>query len=98
MRGRWDHSETYCSKEDTHVEGPWRFGTPPANGNELKAKKVSHIKLFVEGITKEGKSKRQMMIEDPDTYIRNHNGIEKYFDVVYKPTINKEYTMDDFCM
>jgi len=96
MNGRWDQSETYCSKEDTHVEGPWRFGTPPAYGNELKAKKVSKIKTMFEGI-KAGKSKKQLIEEDPDTYIRNHNAIDKVVDMYYKPTINKKYKLDDFC-
>jgi len=97
MKGTWEQNVKYCSKEETRVKAGKILGCPPAYGNELKAKKVSKLKTFVDGICKEGKSKRQVMIEDPDTYIRNHNGIERYLDVVYKPTINKKYNLDDFC-
>lgn len=33
MRGTWKQSETYCSKDATHVEGPWRLGVCPQQGH-----------------------------------------------------------------
>jgi len=96
MNGTWEDSVKYCSKEESRVKAGKILGCPPAYGNELKAKKVSKIKTMVEGI-KIGKSKKQLIEEDPDTYVRNHNAIDKIMDMYYKPTINKKYNLDDFC-
>lgn len=28
---------TYCSKEDTRIEGPWEVGTKPSHGGDHKS-------------------------------------------------------------
>jgi len=40
MAGTWEQSETYCTKEESRVEGPWRFGRKPSQGGRTDLEEI----------------------------------------------------------
>jgi len=95
MMGSWEQTVAYCTKESSRVEVGELLGNPPSYGNELKTKKVSRLSTLFEEI-KKGTPKRQIIESDPESYIRNHNAIDKLIKLYHKPIPNKKFDREDF--
>lgn len=72
MKGTFKHCEVYCSKSETQIEEPKRFGVEPEGGQGNR----SDIHAVAEAI-KSGKRKREIVEEFTTSYIKYHAGIEK---------------------
>jgi len=96
MNGTWEQSNDYCSKDKTRIEGPWRFGKEPLPKNtanaETKKRKFDEIMQDI----KEGFTKKQLINKHTDHYIRNHNAIDKVFEMFSVKPSNSKYEMRDF--
>lgn len=63
----------YCKKEDTRVDGPWKYGSPKEQGKDGKLKE-----MVIE--IKKGRTIADLVAEDIDyaiCYIKNSRGLEK---------------------
>lgn len=58
MRGTVKQNEEYCSKEDSKVKGPWRFGDAPAQG---KRTDWAEVKTMIS----QGKTRTEVYSEAP---------------------------------
>jgi len=67
-------SIAYCIKQETRFLGPWKFGTPKEQGKRTDIKKIS------DNIINEGLA--YAIREDPDMYIKYHNGMNKLADFI----------------
>nr|WAE42761.1 MAG: replication associated protein [Cressdnaviricota sp.] len=85
-RGSQEQNIDYCSKEDTRIAGPFRYGTP-GEGQGTR----SDLTALVESARKH-KELREVALEHPEIFIRNHGGITKFHNHVHnKP--RKELTL-----
>jgi len=58
----------YCQKEDTHIEGPWTFGTAPQQG------KRNDLEAAIKALKDHGMG---AVIQDfPEIYVKYHRGLE----------------------
>lgn len=74
-KGNVNHQVAYCSKTDSKVEGPWEFGTRPAQGarNDLAA---------VADAVKSGATLAKIAGDHPVQFIKYYRGIaelQRYF-------------------
>lgn len=68
MNGSLAQARTYCTKDDTRVDGPWEFGLPPTGGTGTTLQDV--CKLVIDG-----KTEAEIAQEAPDMYVRHYKGI-----------------------
>lgn len=78
-RGDEDQCTRYCSKPESHVAGPWTFGTP--SGKECGASDAqqgsrSDLRDAANDVLA-GKPLAQVAAERPATFVRNHGGLTK---------------------
>lgn len=74
-QGSADQAEEYCSKEETRVLGPFKYGTKKAQG---KRTEMHHIV----DLCKEGKSMIEIIDEVPGSGLRYMTSIEKYRQMI----------------
>ena len=67
---------SYCTKADTHVEGPYWY-PDEATVRTLKQGSRTDLAALATAV-KEGKSLREVSEMDPSTYIRNYRGLASY--------------------
>lgn len=70
-RGTQSQAVAYCTKEESRVAGPWRFGEPLDNGRERG------LAPFIERL-KSGDSLRDVALSDPEAYSRHRSAIRDY--------------------
>jgi len=70
-RGTHEEAHKYCTKEDTRIEGPFEYGTPPSQG---KRSDLLEVKKFID----EGASDKQIADEHFSTWVRHHKAFSYY--------------------
>lgn len=65
----------YCQKEETRVDGPWERGTKPEPGRRTDLESTAR-KLI------EGKSLRDIAIENPDHFVRYTRGLQALKEIL----------------
>ncbi len=75
MKGTVKQNETYCTKEDTRMEGPWTLGEMQGSGRRTD---LEEIRLAV----KRGDSTAQIADEHFGTWCRNYRAIEVYRNLI----------------
>lgn len=77
-RGDVDANVTYCTKEDTRISGPWRFGEPKHQGSRTDLQEIADQ-------LNTGKTIRDVAVAYPAQYIRYHRGIRAYQQILGCP-------------
>ena len=81
-RGSLQQNIDYCSKSETRLDGPWRTGTGIEAGfrsDLLQSKKIID----------ETKSLKALAEDNFESFIRYHNGFQKYLGLVSSQEIRK---------
>lgn len=76
-RGTQKQAIDYCSKEDTRVEGPWRFGAAKEQGKRTDLAALGEM-------AREGKRKREAFEEAPAVYMQYHKAFA-HVQTLYRP-------------
>lgn len=82
--GSAEQARTYCTKEDSRLEEPQEFGemsTPPGHKGAGHRTDLSKVSSDI----KSGMSLKKIALENPDEYIKYHNGIEKLHAFATEP-------------
>jgi len=61
--GTTEENIAYCTKEDTHIDGPWRFGEPPKPGERVDLQKLADL-------VTEKKTDLEIATEHPVEYMK----------------------------
>ncbi len=64
----------YCTKEKGRIQGPWRFGNPPAQGERKDLRRYDRLK----DLLKEGRSLLDVAEEDFHSFLRFGRGLQNY--------------------
>lgn len=75
MKGKVKQCEIYCGKEDSRVEGPWKWGQLPENAG--KREDLESLKEAIRG----GASKRQLLEEHSIAYAKYPRFVEQYTEL-----------------
>lgn len=82
-RGTQGQAIAYCTKAETRVSGPWFYGEPKKQGDRTDLKNV------VAMINDPTCTYRDIVSENPETYIRYHRGIRETFGIL-RPNPSRE--------
>lgn len=87
-KGNEKQNKTYCTKEETRVEGPFEYGEyDDKAGAQGKRTDLDEV---AEKLTK-GATLKEIAVEHPAAFIRYHQGIEKLKDIVQPlPPLERE--------
>lgn len=75
----------YCSKEESRISGPWSFGQPGLDVEEMPLvhtpdqprKKVSGLQIACDALRKKEMNLAQLMEKNPAVFARHHSGLTK---------------------
>jgi hypothetical protein len=70
-RGTRDEARQYCRKEETRVAGPWEFGIWISGQGHR-----SDVDFIMDSLLA-GKKERDILLENPKAWFKNHKGIPK---------------------
>lgn len=84
-RGTATQNKTYCTKEDTRIDGPWEFGTFPVQG------KRNDLESAIQTIKASKRKIDDLIEEHPVVFVKYHKGLTKIANHYLQQETVKEF-------
>jgi len=84
--GTHEQARDYCSKEETHIDGPWTVGDEPAQGTRTD---LLSLKRSVD----EGASTLQLWESHFQPMLKYHKGIDRYMELKSQVRTEKSFVV-----